>query len=47
VLALYRTGQDAFTADDLGVVEAIGAAMGVAIETAQKPKASAIGAGAR
>jgi GAF domain-containing protein len=46
VLALYRAGQDAFTADDLGVVEAIGAGLGVAIATAQKPKASAIGAGA-
>lgn len=46
VLALYRAGQDAFTADDLGVVEAIGAGLGVAIATAQRPKAAAISAGA-
>ncbi len=46
VLALYRAGQDAFTADDLRVVEAIGAGLGIAIESA-RPKASAIGAGAR
>jgi len=46
VLALYRAGQDAFTADELGVVEAIGSGLGVAIATAQKPKAAAIGAGA-
>ena len=32
VLALYRAGQDAFTADDLSVVEAIGAGVGTAIE---------------
>jgi putative nucleotidyltransferase with HDIG domain len=47
VLALYRAKQDAFTADDLGVVEAIGAGLGVAIATAQKPKAAATGAGAQ
>ena len=47
VLALYRAGQDAFTADDLSVVEAIGSGLGVAIATAQKPKTAAIGAGAR
>jgi GAF domain-containing protein len=47
VLALYRAGQDAFTADDLLVVEAIGAGLGIAVENAGKPKASAIGAGAR
>jgi GAF domain-containing protein len=45
VLALYRAGQDAFTADDLRVVEAIGTGWGVAIENAVKQKASAIGAG--
>lgn len=44
VLALYRAGQDAFTADDLGVVEAIGAGLGAAIAAAQKPIAAAIGA---
>jgi putative nucleotidyltransferase with HDIG domain len=45
VLALYRAGQDAFTADDLRVVEAIGSGLGVAIASAGKAKASAIGAG--
>jgi putative nucleotidyltransferase with HDIG domain len=47
VLALYRAGQDAFTANDLRVVEAIGSGLGVVIENADKPKASAIGAGAK
>ncbi len=47
VLALYRAGQDAFTADDLSVAEAIGAGLGVAIEAANKPHASATSAGAR
>ena len=45
VLALYRAGQDAFNADDLRVVEAIGKGLGTVIENAAKPKASAIGAG--
>jgi putative nucleotidyltransferase with HDIG domain len=47
VLALYRAGQDAFTADDLLVVETIGAGLGIAVENAGKFKASAIGAGAK
>jgi GAF domain-containing protein len=47
VLALYRAGQDAFTSDDLLVVEAIGAGLGTAVENAGKPKASAIGARAK
>jgi len=47
VLALYRVAQDAFTADDLRVVEAIGAGIGKALESARAPKASAMGAGAR
>jgi GAF domain-containing protein len=47
VLALYRAGQDAFTADDLVVVEAIGAGLGIAVENPGQPKASAIGAGAK
>jgi putative nucleotidyltransferase with HDIG domain len=47
VLALYRAGQDAFTADDLRVVEAIGSGLGIAIASAGKPKASAIGAGSK
>ncbi len=44
VLALYRAGQNAFTADDLRVVEAIGEGLGTAISTAQKAKASGAGA---
>src|SRR5580658_2345478 len=47
VLALYRADQDAFTADDLRIVEAIGTGLGAAIENAGKQKRSAIGAGAR
>ena len=43
VLALYRAGQDAFTADDLRVVEAIGLGMGVSIESAGKVKAAGAG----
>lgn len=45
VLALYRTGQDAFTPDDLRVVEAIGAEIGIEIEAAGKPKAAGTSAG--
>jgi GAF domain-containing protein len=45
VLALYRADQDAFTPDDLRVVEAIGAGLGIAIENAGKRKAAAVGAG--
>ena len=45
VLALYRAGQDAFTPDDLRVVETIGAGLGIAIENADRTKASAVGAG--
>ncbi len=47
VLALYRGAQDAFTAGDLRVVEAVGAGLGTAIEKAGKTKAAAIGAGSR
>ncbi len=43
VLALYRAGQDAFTADDLRVVEAIGSGLGVALESAGKVKAAGAG----
>jgi putative nucleotidyltransferase with HDIG domain len=46
VLALYRTGQDAFTKDDLRVVETIVARIGLAIERAAQPRAAGIGAGA-
>jgi len=45
VLALYRAGQDAFTPDDLCVAEAIGTGLGIAIENADRTKASAVGAG--
>ena len=45
VLALYRAAQDAFIPDELRVVEAIGAGIGIALESARRPKASAIGAG--
>lgn len=44
VLALYRAAQDAFTADDLRVAEAIGEGLGVAIEEAANRKAAAAGA---
>ncbi len=47
VLALYRAGQDAFTAEDLRIAEAIGVGVGCAIEDAGKTKASATSAGAR
>ena len=41
VLALYRSGQDAFTKDDLQVVEAITFRLGAVIEQAVMPKAAA------
>jgi putative nucleotidyltransferase with HDIG domain len=47
VLALYRAGQDAFTADDLRIAEAIGSGLGAVIESAAKLKASGAGAGAK
>lgn len=47
VLALYRAGQDAFTADELQVVETIGSGLGTAIESAGQPKASGVRAGAQ
>jgi putative nucleotidyltransferase with HDIG domain len=45
VLALYRSAQDAFTADDLRIVETIGSELGSAIEAAAKPKAAGANAG--
>ena len=45
VLALYRAGQDAFTAEDLRVVEAVGAGLGAAIENVGVARAA--GAGSR
>src|SRR5579864_4870819 len=44
VLALYRAGQDAFTPDDLRLLEAAVAGVGAAIEIASNPKASAVAA---
>ena len=41
VLALYRGGQDAFTPDDLCVLETIGAELGKTIEAARHSNASA------
>jgi putative nucleotidyltransferase with HDIG domain len=45
VLALYRVGQDAFTADDLRVAETIRSGLTTAIENACKVRATAAGAG--
>ncbi len=47
VLALYRAGQDAFSADDLRIASAIGSQLGTAIEDAAKPKAAGVGAAAK
>lgn len=44
VLALYRTAQDAFTADDLRIIEAIVSSLGRIIESANNSKASAAAA---
>jgi putative nucleotidyltransferase with HDIG domain len=46
VLAVYRAGQDAFTAEDLRTVEVISGEIGRAIENAARPKASGAPAGA-
>jgi GAF domain-containing protein len=45
VLALYRGQQDAFTAEDLQVVEVIGGEVAKAVEFAAKPKAAKAAAG--
>lgn len=47
VLALYRAGQDAFSADDLRIASAIGSGLGNAIESAAKPKGVGLGAAAK
>ena len=47
VLALYRSGQDAFSAEDLRIASAIGSQLGTAIESAAKPKAAGVGAAAK
>jgi len=46
VLALYRARQDAFTPDDLQVVETIAVRAGAAIEQAASPKVAGTAAGA-
>ena len=45
VLALYRADQDAFTADDLLIVEALTSGLGAVVESAGKVKSSAVSAG--
>src|SRR5579859_236921 len=45
VLALYRAGQDAFTADELRAVEAIASGLGSAIDNAANSKAEGAAAG--
>jgi putative nucleotidyltransferase with HDIG domain len=45
VLALYRTLQDAFSNDDLVIVETLVSRIGFAIERAGKPRAAGVGAG--
>jgi putative nucleotidyltransferase with HDIG domain len=47
VLALYRAGQDAFTAEDLRIVEAVAAGLGAAIENVGVARASAATSGAK
>jgi putative nucleotidyltransferase with HDIG domain len=47
VLALYRAGQDAFTADDLRVVEALAQQIGPAIETFTTHKVSGAAVGSK
>jgi putative nucleotidyltransferase with HDIG domain len=46
VLALYRTGQDAFSQEDLRIVEAISTEVGKAIEACRAPSAVSAKAGA-
>jgi putative nucleotidyltransferase with HDIG domain len=45
VLALYRVGQDAFTADDLLVAETMASGLTPAVENACRQKATAVSAG--
>jgi GAF domain-containing protein len=46
VLALYRARADAFTRDDLQVLETIASSLGAVIEQATSPKAAGTAAGA-
>jgi len=47
VLALYRSGQDAFNAEDLSVIEAACSSLGASITAAGEPKSSGAAAGGR
>lgn len=47
VIALYRAGQDAFSRDDLRVVEEVGSTLGNALGQVGLPKVSRAGAGAK
>ena len=47
VLALYRSGQDAFTSDELRMLETIACAFATAFQATSVPKTAAIGAAAR
>jgi GAF domain-containing protein len=47
VLALYRAGADAFTKEDLRVVETIGSGLGHVIERVGRPRSAGAGAGGR
>jgi putative nucleotidyltransferase with HDIG domain len=47
VLALYRVNVDAFTRDELGVLQALGTKLGVAIENALKHSGGEVALGAR
>jgi hypothetical protein len=43
VLALYREGQDAFTLEDLRIIETMSTLLGATIEGASKAKAAGAG----
>jgi putative nucleotidyltransferase with HDIG domain len=45
VVAIYRASQDAFTGDDLSIVETIVSRMGLFVERSTNPKAAAMAAG--
>jgi hypothetical protein len=47
VLALYRVNVDAFNRDELGVLQALGTKLGVAVEAALKRSGGEVALGAR
>ena len=47
VIALYRAGQDAFSRDDLRILEEVGSTLRNALDQVARPKASRAGAGAK